>query len=244
MKVRDNLIEMYKNYYHDENVLKKRKIGARQSVEHIRSLLPDYSYRSVIDIGAGDGAVLDELDKTNISNELHAVEISESGCARILDKKIGKLQSINQFDGYHIPVNDGHYELGLAIHVLEHVEHERAFLHEISRVCDFLYVEVPLELTLKVADNIKTGLDFGHINYYNEHTFKNILGSCGLEILSYKTFSASVEYEKLIGGSMTGIIKHRIRSGALKILPSVAQNLLTYMGGAYCRASKRRRREM
>ena len=174
MKVSSDLSEMYSHYYHDEKVLKKRKIGAQQSVDHISSLLPDHSYRSVIDIGAGDGSVLDELDKTNISNELHAVEISESGCACIHGKKIGKVQSINQFDGYHIPVNDGNYELGLAIHVLEHVEHERAFLHEISRVCDYLYIEVPLELTLKVAGNIKVGLDFGHINYYNEHTFKNL----------------------------------------------------------------------
>ena len=240
MKVSSDLSEMYSHYYHDEKVLKKRKIGAQQSVDHISSLLPDHSYRSVIDIGAGDGSVLDELDKTNISNELHAVEISESGCACIHGKKIGKVQSINQFDGYHIPVNDGNYELGLAIHVLEHVEHERAFLHEISRVCDYLYIEVPLELTLKVAGNIKVGLDFGHINYYNEHTFKNLLESCNLEILGYKTFSASIEYEKHIYGSFKGVIKYYIRGGALKTVPSIAQNFFTYMGGAYCRVRKMR----
>lgn len=239
MEVSNDLKEMYGDYYLDEKVLMKRRIGARQSVDHIKSILPSRVYRSVIDIGAGDGSVLEELDKANISNELHAVEISESGCACIQEKKIGSVRSINQFDGYNIPVSDRYFELGLAIHVLEHVEHERAFLREVSRACEYLYIEVPLELTMKVRSNIQLGARFGHINYYNAATFQNLLASCNLEILAFKTFAASGEYEKFLSGPIGGAIRHYVRCGALKIFPNAAPNFITYMGGAYCRARRK-----
>ena len=235
MEVSDDLKEMYGNYYLDEKVLMKRKIAARQTLDHINSILPRKTYRSVIDIGAGDGSVLEEIDKANVSDELHAVEISESGCASMQGKNIGKLRSISQFDGYKIPADDHCFELGLAIHVLEHVEHERAFIREIARVCDFLYIEVPLELTLKVARNIRIGAKYGHINYYNVATFQNLLMSCDLEILAFEKFSASLEYEKFLSGTVKGAVKHYLRSFALKLLPNIAPTFITYMGGAYCK---------
>lgn len=238
MEVSDDLKKMYGNYYLDEKVLKKRKIAARQTLEHINSLLPRKVYHSIIDIGAGDGSVLEELDKVNISDELHAVEISESGCATILAKKIGKVHSIKQFDGYKIPADNHQYELGLAIHVLEHVEHERAFLREIARTCDYLYIEVPLEMTLKVRNNMRIGSQYGHINYYNSATFQNLLTSCDLEIIAFDKFSASIEYEKFLSGAFKGGIKHWLRSRALKLYPDIAPLFITYMAGAYCRTRR------
>ena len=239
MKSSNELTSMYRDYYHDQNVLIKRRISAQQTVMHIRSLLPGYTYQSLIDIGAGDGSVLVELDKTSICRELHAVEISESGCASIKDKNIRKVQSINQFNGYHVPVEDGRFELGLAVHVLEHVEHERAFLHEISRICDFLYIEVPLELSVKLPSNIIAGRGYGHINFYNQALFKNLLITSGLEILNYKTFAASIDYENHVSNWPKGPLKHFIKSSALKCLPSFSERLFTYMAGAYCKVNNR-----
>lgn len=238
MQFNDALISIYRDYYLDEIVLAKRKISAHQSVDHLRSLLPPRNYQSIIDIGAGDGSVLVELDKLKISNQLHAVEISESGCFSIRQKSIQSLQSVNQFNGYNIPFEDTSFELGLAIHVLEHVEHERAFLHEISRVCDFLYIEVPLELSLRIKNNINAGRKFGHINFYNQATFVNLLNSCDLEILNYKTFSASIEYEKHIASWPKGHLKYLIKSSSLKYLPAFSQLFFTYMAGAFCRVRK------
>jgi len=238
MEVSSDLKVMYGDYYLNEKVLMKRKISARQSIEHIKKLLPHRNYLSVIDIGAGDGSVLEELDKTNISNELHAVEISESGFNCMQSKKIGKLRSVRQFDGYNIPLANSeglNYELGLAIHVLEHVEHERAFLYEISKKCDYLYIEVPLELNINLNRNIKSGVQYGHINYYNSATFRNLLGSCNLEILNFKILTPSLDYEKFINGSLGGTIKHSFRCGVLNLLPNMAPLFFTYMAGAYCR---------
>lgn len=222
---------LYQDYYLDDEVLLKRKIAARQSLEHISSLLPKCTYESLIDIGAGDGSLLEELDRANIARELFAIEISDSGYETIKRKDFSKVLSISKFDGYHI---HGHYNLGLAVHVLEHVEHEREFLKEIGRTCDYFYVEVPLELTLRVNKNIKTSSKYGHINFYNIFTFKNLLDSCNIELISIRTFSASLEYERHLSGFFGGTMKYYLKNCALKIAPNLAQLIFIYMAGAYC----------
>ena len=236
MEVSNELKQMYGNYYLDEKVLQKRKISARQSVEHIVQLVSGRIYPSIIDIGAGDGSVLEELSLVDIGNEFHAVEISESGCSGMRAKKISKLVSITQFDGYKLPFNAKKYSLGLAIHVLEHVEHERAFLREIANSCDYLYVEVPLELTIEISRNIKIGAKYGHINYYNPAIFQNMLSTSGLEVVKFQVFSATLEYERFLSGALKGTLKFYLRSLALKLFPAIAPRFITYMGGALCRS--------
>src|SRR5947207_12994992 len=92
MRISDKLGDMYGNYYElDGRVALKRAVAARQTVRHITALLPDAPYKSLLDIGAGEGAVLAELHKIGFAQELHALEISESGIEII---KMRNLSSI------------------------------------------------------------------------------------------------------------------------------------------------------
>jgi hypothetical protein len=237
MKVSDRLGHFYDGYYHDSSVLNKRQISARQTVAHLRSLLPPAAtpFRSLLDVGAGDGAVLAELERVGVASELHAVEISESGCEAIRKRGLKHIGSVKRFDGYKIDAPADAYSLGIAAHVLEHVEHERSFLGEIARVCQTVYVEVPLELTLRVGKAIRLSADYGHINFYNPDTFRNLLVSSGLEVTGWRVFVSSLEYETLIAGPLRGRLKFLLRSALLRTLPSVAPHLLSYVGGALCR---------
>ena len=58
---------------------------------------------SVLDIGAGDGAVLSELERRGLGNELHAIEISGSGIERIKQRNLKSLKTVQSFDGYTLP---------------------------------------------------------------------------------------------------------------------------------------------
>jgi hypothetical protein len=147
------------------------------------------------------------------------------------------LCSVKQFDGYTIPATDKCYQLGLAIHVLEHVEHERLFLQEIARVCEAVYIEVPLELTLTVNRSIKSASPYGHINFYSPATFRNLLVTTGLDVLDFRIFPNSLEYELLMGGRFKGRIKSALRNALLSVAPEKAPLAMTYMAGAICRAS-------
>ncbi|WP_261335289.1 class I SAM-dependent methyltransferase [Rhizobium leguminosarum] len=137
------ILEMYEGYYADGSVSEKRAIAARQSVGHIRKITEGQTFNSVVDIGAGEGAVLSELSNSAFAKQFAAVEISKSGLDAISNRRIKNLASVDQFDGYKIPHPGKAFDLALAIHVLEHVEHERMFLYEARRVSRKLYIEVP-----------------------------------------------------------------------------------------------------
>lgn len=234
MKVGDKLSDMYDGYYADGRVREKREIAARQTIRHIETMLEGKRFPTLIDIGAGDGAVLAEMDRSVIADATHAVEISASGCDAIRSRRLRRVSSVAQFDGYRIEAGDSAFGLGIAIHVLEHVEHERVFLAEIARVCEVVYVEVPLELTLRTERAISLSGPYGHINFYTPATFRNLLRTAGLKVLGLQIFTNSLEYEVLLGGKIKGRMKHMLRTWLLRAAPSIAPFLMTYLAGAVC----------
>jgi len=238
VKISDKLNDVYSDYYHSEKVLKKRVISARQTVAHIMDIVPKPHFRSILDIGAGEGSVLQSLDESGLADELYAVEISQSGCDSIKGRNLKTLKSVVMFDGYSIPAADKTYELGLAAHVLEHVEYERPFLQEIARVCDYVYVEVPLELTLNIERSIRMASPYGHLNFYTPATLKNMLTTAGLDVLDLRVYANSLEYETFVSGKIKGRINNIIRTTALKLAPKHAPFMMTYIGGALCRQAK------
>ncbi len=223
----------YESYY-DDAVGRKREITARQTVDHIVSLSKNVPLGSVLDIGAGDGAVLSELERRELGTEYHAVEISSSGIERINRRNLSRLKSVQSFDGYKLPFPDDTFDTALLIHVLEHVEHERLLLKEVRRVARRCYIEVPLEHTMRLSRSISTGKTFGHINFYTVKTFENIMETAGLSPVSLVTFSPTLEYESHLSGKAVGAIKHAIRSAVLQINSSLARLLFVYLAGAFC----------
>lgn len=227
------LRSFYENYY-DDSVSRKREIAARQTVDHIVSVSGNIPLGSVLDIGAGDGAVLAELERRNIGANFHAVEISASGIERIAARNLKRLKSVQSFDGYKLPFPDDFFDTALLVHVLEHVEHERLLLKEIRRVARRCYIEVPLEHTLRLGRSISIGKSFGHINFYTVKTFENLLETASLSSVTLATFSPTLEYERHLSGHLAGTIKRTIRQSVLNINSSIAMRLFVYIAGAFC----------
>lgn len=235
MKVDDKLVDLYSGYYEGNSaVAQKRAITAVQTVQHIQALLSHPPYDSLLDVGAGEGSVLAALSQAKFANGLHAVEISGSGVEAIKAKRIPRLCSVRQFDGYKIDAPDQSYTVGMAIHVLEHVEHERAFLQEIARVCKLMYVEVPLENTAFVRRAMKISGPYGHLNYYNTATFRNLLQTSGLEVLDLRVFANSLAYEQHVGRPFVGAMKWALRSSLLRVAGRGATSAMVYLAGAVC----------
>ncbi|MDJ0686524.1 MAG: class I SAM-dependent methyltransferase [Alphaproteobacteria bacterium] len=237
MKTSDKLLDQYSGYYDEDSLSSKRALAASQTVEHILRIGPKH-VENLLDVGAGEGAVLSELWRIDYARSLHAAEISDSGIAAIEKRRIPNLRSVQHFDGYHINASDDYYEFGTAIHVLEHVEHERAFLNEIARVCRTFYIEVPLELTLRLGNTLVASGRYGHINFYNPITFRNLLETSGLEVVSFRVFSNSLDYERYVSGRFKGAIKFAIRGGLLFMLPKYAPLFMTYLAGVVVRRKR------
>ncbi|MER8962532.1 class I SAM-dependent methyltransferase [Mesorhizobium sp. M0701] len=229
-----SIIDIYDDYYADGKVAAKRDIASNQSVGHIEAVIQGQFFDRILDIGAGEGAVLDKLNRKGLGKKLGAVEISKSGVEAIKARKIAKLDSIDVFDGYHIPHPDKSFDLGLAIHVVEHVEHERMFLREAARVCEKLYIEVPLEHTRDLRKAIRMSGPYGHINFYTTQTFENLLKTSGLKVERLKVFAHDLAYEQHLAGEKKGWVKHRLRTEFLRFAPKTAMRSMAYMAGALC----------
>ncbi|MEH2557182.1 ubiquinone/menaquinone biosynthesis C-methylase UbiE [Bradyrhizobium algeriense] len=226
------LRDFYDGYY-NEAVAAKRTIAAKQSVDHLVRL-GGKSLGHLLDVGAGDGAVLQEIESRRIASKLDAVEISSSGIDRVTSRRLSTLNAIRSFDGYRLPFEDKSFDTTIAIHVLEHVEHERLFLNELKRVSKRVFIEVPLEHTFRLQRSIVMGKPFGHINHYTFDRFINLLDTCGLKPVASKIFPNSLAYETFVGGKAAGSAKHVIRSTALKFAPALAPNVFVYLGAAMC----------
>jgi ubiquinone/menaquinone biosynthesis C-methylase UbiE len=233
-----SLQEMYDEYYHHEDtqLLRKREITASQTLEHVKQVFDFDGHKigKLLDVGAGEGSFLSELDKHELASELYGVEISDSGVETIRSKKIDTLRDIQKFDGYRIPHQDKFFDLAVSIHVLEHVEHERLFLNELKRVANKIIIEVPLEHTLTIEKSIRVSRPHGHINFYTVDTFRNLLETSGLNCLKMQIFPNSKELECFCDGEVKGSLKNFVRATALSISPQIATKVMSYMCTAYC----------
>lgn len=160
-----------------------REIGARQKADDIIKLCLKFYFKKVLDVGAGDGAVLKELDSRRFTENLHAVEISGSGIEKINQRQLKSLREVKLFDGYTIPYEDKTFPLATCSHVIEHVEHPRLLLREIARVSEYQFFEVPIDFSMFVDRKIDHFLSYGHINIYTPALFKFLLKSEGFEVI-------------------------------------------------------------
>ncbi len=233
MQLSTNLKNLYDNYYNEGKIdlQAKRDLTAIQSLKNFKNLFPNKRFNKLLDIGAGDGNTLSILSKENLADELYAIEISTSGINKIKEKSIKNLIKVELFDGYEIMEKSMTFDIGIALHVLEHVEHERVFLSEIARVCKYIYIEVPLEDTFSIDKAILVSSKYGHINFYSSSTLKALMESCDLKVLRFNVFPHSKEYEILLNGSFSGTLRYLIKKLFLKLFPRLATFFFTYTCG-------------
>jgi ubiquinone/menaquinone biosynthesis C-methylase UbiE len=172
-----------------------RALGARQKAQNILDICETNTYDKVLEVGAGDGSILQILDKQNFANSFFAVEISESGLEEIKAKKIEKLKSTQLFDGYRLPFANKEMDLVVLSHVLEHVEHERVLLREIHRIAKQVVIEVPKDYRYGADKKLAHFLAYGHINLYTPTSLRFLVTAENfsiekelLRLYSYETF--------------------------------------------------------
>jgi SAM-dependent methyltransferase len=227
--------DLYSGYYNQNSALEhKRNLSANSTLDHIREVSETSHWKRLIDVGAGNGSVLARLDQVGIADELYAVEISESGVASIRDLGLSCLKEVRVFDGYRIDFPDKFFDVAICIHVLEHVEHERVFLRELSRVAKQLIIEVPLDGGVRLSRSIRESYKFGHLNYYTVPGFLFLLETVGLITQQYIVTASSPEYERHLYGPIKGSTKSLIRRGVLRLAPKLAPWMFSYLMVVRC----------
>jgi ubiquinone/menaquinone biosynthesis C-methylase UbiE len=228
MKTVDVDPRLQQNYdaYYEKDISEWRALGAIDKADNIRNLCGAYPHSTVLEIGAGEGSVLQRLADSGFGQRHYALDISASGVERIRGRRIASLVECSQFDGYTVPYADASFDLAILSHVVEHVEHPRLLINEAARVAEYIYIEVPLEHNRRLARDFVWD-SVGHINFYTAQTIRLLVQSCGHEVLEQRqTHPAKAQYQYRQGAK--GVFVHLLKDLTLRTMPSVAQGLWTY----------------
>lgn len=228
-----SLKENYDEYY-KEGELEWRKLGATDKVNNIIQLCKNIPHCTVLEVGAGDGAILQELSHRQFGEQLYGLELSASGVTVIQKRQISNLVECQQFDGYKIPYNSQQFDLVILTHVLEHVEFPRQLLYEIARVAQHVCIEVPLEDNIRLSKNFVPD-KVGHINYYNSKTIRRLVQTCQFEVLEQHVSNISKKMYKY-ASSRKGIAQYYIKEISLNLFSEWATFLWTYHSTLICRS--------
>lgn len=231
LSISDKLKANYEDFYEGE--LEWRRLGADDKANNIISLCHSYPHQTILEIGAGEGAILQRLGDLGFGESLFGLEISTSGIKAITQRNIEALVECKLFDGATIPYPNKKFDLAILSHVVEHLEYPRRLLYEAGRVAHFTFIEVPLE------DNLRLKNDFvfdcvGHINFYSPKTIRQLVQSCDLEVLSQVILHSSYPLYQYQYGSMAWL-RFIPKELLLRLLPKLAPFLWTYHSALVCR---------
>ena len=229
-RVRRSYDEHYDRKGRDER--QWRQLGAVEKARNIMVGCRDIPHERILEIGCGDGAVLERLDEGAFGHELYGIEVSAGACTLTTERKLTHLVECRLYDGLHVPYADDAFDLVVLSHVVEHLEHPRQVIYEAARVGRHVFIEVPLEDTVRMADDF-TWNDTGHINAYSYKTIRRLAQTCNLRVLSQSILLPSKQAHAYHDGTR-GAVKYWIKRAALALGPRWAARHFVYHCALLC----------
>jgi len=230
IKVSDELSKLYNNSYKQKS--KSREINAIGKVNNIIKLSKEIQHSSVLEIGCGEGAILEQLSDNFFADAYYGVEISQSGVNITNSRNIKNLVECKLFNGYSTNYSDKQFDLVILSHVLEHVEHPRLLINEANRIGRVIFIEVPLEDTIWLGYNYSSTA-VGHINFYTIKTIRLLIQTSNLNIIKTKLSNQTLVAKKNSSG-IKGIFSYYVKQILIKINEKIASKLFIYHYGIIC----------
>lgn len=161
-----------------------RALSAKGKADHVLALTRglDARPRSLVEVGCGDGGLLEALAARGLADSLHGFEISERAVRYA--SAGAAIERVERFDGSSLPAADGAYDLGVLSHVLEHVGDPLALLAETARVSRAVVVEVPLEDNRSASRTAaRRGREaIGHLHRFSRVDVRALMSDAGLRV--------------------------------------------------------------
>ena len=193
---------------------------------------------NTLEVGCGDGALLSELHRRGFGGRLAGVEITRAA-VEIAGAR-PEIDSVELYDGAHLPAADGAYELGVVSHVLEHVPDPAALLAEIARVCRATLVEVPLEAnwSARRASKREHAVEVGHLQRLDRDAMRAIVRRAGLEIAAELDDPLPLEVHVFFATNArqraSARVKWGVRTAVHRLSPTLARRLFTLHYACLC----------
>ena len=226
--------EHYEGVY-EPRMMEWRRLGAVDKVRNIQALLGKRAVSSILEVGCGTGDLLVELARRGIGSSHVGIDLADP--THHATNISGEIELLS-YDGVTLPFPDGHFDLVIASHVVEHVPNPRGFIGELARVSrDVVYIEVPCDAHVRASSRlVQLGLDIGHINAYTPEYFLVLLQTSEVEVLEFEWFDHSFDVHKFGKSTVTAYAHMALRRGLLALNPVLASRLFCY----HCAALVRR----
>lgn len=216
-----------------------RALGARGKTDHVLGLLPQLDEPvSVLDVGCGDAAVLQELRRRRPTWTLAGVEIAPRAVE--IARGSAPFADIVEYDGEHLPHPDHAFTVGILSHVLEHVPDPGALLAETARVCRWVIAEVPLEDNVSAQRGSKRahGDEIGHLHAFSRVSFRAVVERAGLrvgrELADALPRAAHAFFAETPRARAVASAKWATRTGLHRLSPAIAERVFTVHYAVLC----------
>lgn len=193
-------VNIYEHYQEgvDENLEKADKI----KVEEFKSILPDNNYKNYLDIGCGNGTILNYMSKHVKSKNNFGLELSVNKLKTT--KKRNPKAFLIQADAENLPFHKQTLDLITIADVVEHVPNPSKLIKEAARVSKNVIIRIPIERNMEysLVENPKKiflkymrkllGIKIDefeeHLHRFNRKEFVCLLRKNGLNVIKRNVF--------------------------------------------------------
>jgi SAM-dependent methyltransferase len=207
-------------------------IGAVEKANSIeRLVLARISHpKRIVELGAGTGAIIAELQRRNFADVYVAVDYS-TDATNYMKRNLTNVEVLRA-DIVEEPIY-GAFDVVVVSHVLEHLENPDNFLAALVRNLDFRFavIECPLEdlaaSRLKNLFRNRADNRAGHVQFFNRRSLSAVLRR-HLKIVDsrhYCSWASSETVQFLANKDALPLHKHWIKHLTLGVLPRIAAPL-------------------
>lgn len=145
---------------------------------HLRILIMEFlknlEFQSLLDVGCGEGSLLQSIDPTGKKYELYGTDISENSI-KITQSKIRRgIFKVMDISKESI---DKKFDLVICSEVLEHIKDDISAIKNLHKMSEFIIITVPIG-KMSMDD-----IQVGHIRRYSKNKIFNKLENAGFKII-------------------------------------------------------------
>jgi ubiquinone/menaquinone biosynthesis C-methylase UbiE len=170
-------------------------------VRHIAQILERNNIQpaSLCDVGCGTGAVIELVSKQYPDAKAKGFEISPYAYGQCIKRQSENL-SFSMANAFE---SNEHFDLCMAIDVIEHVENPFAFARSMREISKWQVLHIPLDMNALAVGRgwvLPDARDkLGHIHYFSRSSVLSLLSESGLEIVDtvYTAWAIDQSYKSL-----------------------------------------------
>lgn len=199
-------INSYKSRYNTQINVEAEWLShnARERVNSIQFLLKRNAIdpQSILDLGCGTGETIREMQKREIGESYVGIDYSKEAIKlhESFSDNVYSLTADIVHDNFSL---DQSFDLGLLVHVLQHLKDPDACLKNILKQVDISYmiIEVPMEdlLLNKLPQYMgwREANPARSLQFFNVKSLKHLLAENGLEIIDYRRYVPVFDFETI-----------------------------------------------